>query len=62
MLRLKIPETMQIDIPPKATSEQLEAIMKKAQTPKRFNAKKYAGKMKWGQDALAFQRELRGDS
>ncbi len=53
---------MQIDIPPKVTPEQLQEIMAKAKQPKRFNAKKYAGKIKWGQDALDFQRELRGDS
>ncbi|MCY7359733.1 MAG: hypothetical protein LH609_20220 [Rudanella sp.] len=28
---------------------------------KGFNAKKYFDTMKWGQDALAFQRELRED-
>ena len=50
-----------------ATSHQghqkVKADVKKAQTTPRigFNAKKYAGTVKWSQDPVAYQRELRGD-
>jgi len=53
---------MKIRITPNATSAQIETELKKLGTRRVFNAKKYAGVMTWGQDALEFQQELRGES
>ncbi len=53
---------MTVIIPPNATKEQIEATLKKLKkTSKKFDVDKYFGKMKWGQDSLKFQRELRGE-
>lgn len=38
-----------------------EALSKVKKAQKPFDISHFAGKMKWGQDALAFQRDLRGD-
>ena len=39
-----------------------EALTKVKKAEKPFDISHFAGKLKWGQDAVDFQRELRGDN
>lgn len=44
------------------TQEQIkEALVKVKKTAKPVDISRFAGTMKWGQDAVEFQRELRND-
>jgi hypothetical protein len=45
-----------------ASQKQVKEVLSKVKAaPKPFDISKFAGKVKWGQDALEFQRELRGN-
>lgn len=39
----------------------LNEILKKFKRSKRFNAKRYLGKVKWDIDALEYQKKIRND-
>lgn len=53
---------MTVLIPEKANQAQIKEVLDKLKKPKKsFKAEKYFGKIKWGQNALEFQRELRGE-
>ncbi|MDZ4824142.1 MAG: hypothetical protein SH856_11840 [Flavobacteriales bacterium] len=47
----------------KSTEELLEAlaVQQGKNKRKKFNAKKFAGKMKWHVDAVKYQKQLRGE-
>jgi hypothetical protein len=53
---------MTVVIPDKATKKEVALALKNlSKSSKKFNVDKYFGKLQWGQDALTFQRELRGE-
>jgi hypothetical protein len=53
---------MVINLKKNATPQQITQALSTAKpTGKVIDAKQFAGKVKWGQDALAYQRELRGE-
>ncbi len=39
--------------------KKLNEVLRKMKSKKRLNAKRHLGKVKWGQDALEYQKELR---
>lgn len=60
---IKIPTNMTVIIKPNATKKQIEEALGKLKKPtKKFDVDKFFGKIKWGEDSLKFQRELRGDT
>ncbi len=50
---------MTVTIKANATKADIENQLQKLKNKKRFNAKKYLGKLDWGQDPLVYQQELR---
>ena len=52
---------MVIAIKSNLTKAEVEAQINKFRPKKRFDAKKYAGKVLWGQDGLEYQKELRSE-
>lgn len=52
---------MTVIIKPNDSKAEIEKQLKKLKPGKGFNTKKYFGKIKWGQDAVEYQRELRED-
>ena len=50
---------MTVIIKANATKADIENQLQKLKDKKRFNAKKYLGKLDWGQDPLVYQQELR---
>lgn len=54
---------MTIIIPKNASVVEVEAQLKRTgkKKPKGFNAAKHAGTVKWQQDPLAYQNEVRGE-
>ena len=41
--------------------QKLNALLLKLKTGKKLKAKKYCGSVKWGEDALAYQKKLRDE-
>jgi len=54
-------KAMTIKISKTATKEELAAQLRQLKPAKKLDVSKYAGKVKWGQDALDYQRELRDE-
>ena len=54
-------ETMVIEILKESTKTEIDKSVKKLPRPKGISAKKYAGKIKWGEDSLAFQKRVRNE-
>lgn len=52
---------MVIVIPKNITRKELQQKMKQIKSSKLFDAKKFAGKIKWGEDALKFQKRMRDE-
>ncbi|MVM40784.1 hypothetical protein GO730_28970 [Spirosoma sp. HMF3257] len=52
---------MTIKLSKKATKDEIASLLQKVKPAKTLDVQKYAGKLKWGQDALTYQRELRND-
>ncbi|MBC7570234.1 MAG: hypothetical protein H7319_10925 [Spirosoma sp.] len=52
---------MTIKISKTATKEELAAQLRQLKPAKKLDVSKYAGKVRWGQDALDYQRELRDE-
>ncbi|MFN4146773.1 MAG: hypothetical protein ACK4GN_13185 [Runella sp.] len=51
---------MTVIIPPNSTKKRVEEALKKVEkTSKKFEVDKFFGKIKWGEDSLKFQRDLR---
>lgn len=43
------------------SKKEIKEKLKKLKSTKVFDAKKFAGKIKWGEDALVFQKRLRNE-
>jgi hypothetical protein len=41
--------------------EEIDSILKGIKPRKRFNSRKYLGKVKWNEDPVAYQRRLRDE-
>lgn len=52
---------MTVFINSQTSKEELNEALAKLRPIKRFDAKKYAGKIKWDEDPLEFQRRLRNE-
>jgi hypothetical protein len=52
---------MSIQLNKKATIKELDEALLKLKSGKLFIAKKHVGKVKWGEDALKFQRRIRDE-
>lgn len=52
---------MTIKLSQAATKEEIAEQLQKLKSTKKLDVQKYAGKLKWGQDALIYQRELRDE-
>lgn len=53
---------MTVVIPKHANKAQIKQALDSIRKPQKpFNADKYFGKIKWGQDALEFQKSLRDE-
>lgn len=52
---------MTIKLDKKATKDEITNLLQQVKSAKKLDVQKYAGKLNWGQNALAFQRELRDE-
>jgi hypothetical protein len=52
---------MTIEISEKDTKADIKNYVAALPRPKGISAKKYAGKIKWGEDSLEFQKRLRDE-
>ncbi len=52
---------MIIEITKKTTKEQITKFLKKIKIGKSFNAQKYCGALKWDEDGLEYQKQLRNE-
>ena len=52
---------MTIKLDKKATKDEIASLLQRVKPAKKLDVQKYAGKLKWGQDALHFQQELRNE-
>lgn len=41
--------------------KRLDEILKKLKQTKKLDAKRYLGKVKWGEDALGYQKKIRDE-
>ena len=52
---------MTIKLDKKATKDEIASLLRQVKSVRKLDVQKYAGKLKWGQDALHFQQELRDE-
>lgn len=52
---------MTIKLNKKATKAEITQLLQQMKSAKKLDVSKYAGKLKWGQDAVSYQRELRDE-
>lgn len=52
---------MTIKLDKRATKDEIALLLQQVKSAKKLDVQKYAGKLKWGQDALTYQRELRDE-
>ncbi|GAB4038727.1 hypothetical protein [Spirosoma gilvum] len=52
---------MTIKLSKTATKDEIANQLQQLKPTKKLDVQKYAGKLKWGQDALKYQQELRND-
>lgn len=52
---------MTIKLDKKTTKAEIVQLIQQMKSTKKLDVSKYAGKLKWGQDAVAYQRELRDE-
>ena len=52
---------MVIDIKKSATKNEMKTVLAKLSSPKKLDAKRFVGTIKWGEDPIAYQKRLRDE-